>query len=46
MEHIAQLNQLKNHNVQVDLLDQVIQETLTSILLAQHAMLGNILQLE
>lgn len=46
MELIVLLNQQKNHYVQVDHLVLVIQETLTSILLALLAMLGNIPQLE
>jgi Kef-type K+ transport system membrane component KefB len=46
MELIAQLNQQKNHNAQVVLLVLVIQEILTSILLALLAMQVNILQLE
>jgi hypothetical protein len=46
MELIVQLNQQKNHNARVDLLVLVIQETLTSILLALLAMPVNILQLE
>jgi hypothetical protein len=46
MELIVQQNQRKNHNAQVDLLVLVIQETLTSILLAPLAMPVNILQLE
>jgi hypothetical protein len=46
MELIAQLNQQKNHNAQVDLLVLVIQETLTSILPALLATPVNILQLE
>jgi hypothetical protein len=46
MELIVLLNQQKNRYVQVDHLVLVIQETLTSILLALLAMLGNIPQLE
>lgn len=46
MELIVLLNQQKNRYVQVDHLVLVIQETLTSILLALLAMLANIPQLE
>jgi hypothetical protein len=46
MEHIVQLNQRKNLNVQAALLVQVIQEILTLILLALLVMQDNILQLE